>query len=513
MALAELTRLEEKAGRFGAAAQTYRQLLRAKADPVPVLLGLAAAYEKQHCDAVARHVWLLLARNHGDKMVQGRPVHELAAEHLRKVVDPDHTKARSWPWPMAQSWSDPTGTLVIPRRNTLATDPQMAFFAGARRLAAREATSGKERWSRELPFRPSWLGLHADVVLAAAEQGIAALRLEDGQPIWIFAPGTPDHVFSGFKLTTTHLFFFDLERRLLALELETGRVAWSGWAPGASFPPLGGGSFSPHFHADQDRVMVQSNGRGLIFHAVTGKLLQESSAAPWTRDPLALDKQRLCLVEKGRVLVLDSASFKEVWSHAPSWPTSWTGQPLQVAWNGKVLLVLIPRNYGFELDRLDPRTGRSLWAQPCLFAHDRVDARTLSMNEGCLFYVGDGVLTCRSLADGKRLWHKPLSGKSGRWQTMQQADAVIAYPFEDRQPPWLWLPLGNTLLAVPNIQDIRTRPLTVSFHHAKEGRLLQRLGFSAATTRLELLRFANGFVIQAGENVCGFVADKRQELP
>jgi outer membrane protein assembly factor BamB len=514
LALAELAGLQEKAGRFGAAAQSYRHLLQTKAvDPAPALVGLARVYEKQHCYAAAKETWLLLSRNYSDKMMQGRPVRDLAAEHLRNPAFQDlPIKSQAWSCPLTQTWIYPADKLLLPNRNALSPDPPIVFLAGTERLSAHDAANCQERWSRKLPFTPTWLGLHADVVLAADKQGIAAVRLEDGEPIWTFTPGTPDHTFSRFHLTTTQLLFLDEERRLLALDLETGRVAWSQWAPGAAFPPLGGGGFSPHFHGNADRVVAQtSSGRRLVFAAARGKQLHEgSAAASWTQDPLSLDKQRLCLVEKSRILVVDSATWKELWSYTPSWPSSWTGEAVQVTWNGKVLLILIPRNYGFELDRLDPRTGKSLWQQPCLLSHDRIDARTISMNEGCLFYAGDGVLTCRSLADSRRLWHKSLPSKSRRWQTLHQADAVIAHPAEYRQAPWLWLPLGNMLLAVPNHDDVRTRPLTVCCHHAKDGRLLQRMEFSAPACRVEVQPFAKGMVIRAGDVACGFsVAEKR----
>src|SRR5262249_55184446 len=162
------------------------------------------------------------------------------------------------------------------------------------------------------------------------------------------------------------------------------------------------------------------------------------------------------LVENARLLVLDTHTWKELWTYAPSWSTSWTGEPVQVAVRNKSCFVLVPRNYGFELDRLDPRTGNSLWHQPPLLVRDPVDVPPIYFAEGCFCYAGDGELTCRSLADGKRLWHKPLAGKSRRWQTLHYADAVLAYPADDVQPPWLWLPLGNMLLAWPTSQDMRS---------------------------------------------------------
>jgi outer membrane protein assembly factor BamB len=410
-----------------------------------------------------------------------------------------------------QTWTLFAGNLLVPARTTLAANPKAIFISRRQQLTAREISGGKERWSRKLPFTPSWLGLHTDFVVAAGRNGIAALRLEDGQAIWIFDPNTPDHTFSGFHLSTSRLFFQDEERRLLAVDLETGRVAWSQWASGARFQPLGGGRFLPHFHAGEDFVMVQSSaGRRLVFHALTGKLIQESrSIEQWLQDPLLLDERRICLVEKGRVIVLDTTTWKDHWTFTPAWPTSYTGEPLQVTKDGKSLFVLIPRNYGCELERLDPRTGKSLWQHAPLLARDPVDIATLSFDNGCFYCVADGALTCRSLADGKRKWHKSLSGITRRWQTVVSGETIIAHPAEDRQPPWLWLPLGNLTLALPSSHDIRSRPLAVSCHHAQDGRLLQRLDFSAPTAGLAVQLFANRIVVGDGVSAWGFsVKDK-----
>ena len=513
-ALSDLARQEEKAGRFAAAAQAYRLFLQGKpADPVPGLIGLAKAYEKQQCFAGARATWMLLAKNFGDRQVQSRRVRDLAADQLRKSqYQDDEKKLSGWSGPLVQRWTCSAGDLLLPARNALSANPQAVFLAHVNRLSCREAVDGKERWERTLPFTPTWVGLHADLLVTAGKQGIAALRLEDGQLVWTLEPRIPDHSFSGFQLTEAQIFFLDREQRLLAVELETGRVAWSQWAPGALLQPLGGGGFSPHYLATADWALVQSSaGRRLVFQAVTGKRLHESPAAgPWSQDPQLLDEQRLCLVENTRVLVLDTGSWKELWTYAPSWSTSWTGEPVQVTKDAKSCFVLIPRNYGFELDRLDPRTGKSLWQQPSLLARDPVDVRTISFADDCFYYVGDGELTCRSLADGKRLWHKPLAGKSRHWQTLRFADAVVAYPAEDVQPPWLWLPLGNMLLAWPTSHDVRSRTLPVSCHRAKDGELLQRLDFTEAANRIEIQLFLDRLVVGGARNAWGFTPSEKR---
>jgi outer membrane protein assembly factor BamB/tetratricopeptide (TPR) repeat protein len=511
VALSELAGLEEKAGRFGAAAQTYRLILQnQKAEAAPALIGLARAYEKEHCYRAAKAVWMLLAQQHGDKMHQGRPLRDLVADQLRK---PEYhqppKKLGLWPGTLVQIWSDPGGNLLAPVRNALASpNPDAVFIANGNRLRCLDPTSGKERWARKLPFLPTWTGLHADMVLAGGSMGVMALRLEDGQPIWTFNPFPNGPIFGHFHLTTSHLYFLAGSFRLFALELYSGRVAWSREGPGSMFTE---NRFAPHFFAGGDWVLAQSGtGRRLFLDAATGRLLHDHpSTGPWAQDPLPLDDQRLCLVENGRVILLHAPSGKEFWTYAPSWTTSWSGEPLQLLAKDNVLLAVIPRNYGCELERLDPGTGKALWDQPRLLGRDPVAARTISIDEGCCYYVADHVLTCRSLADGKRIWHKQLTVPSRRWQTLRGSNCLLAYPADDCGLPWLWLPLGNMVLALPSSQlyESRLRPLAVCCHDPKDGRLLQRLDFSVPDSELNVGLFPDRLVVSGGRKVWSF-ADK-----
>src|SRR5262249_11170898 len=43
---------------------------------------------------------------------------------------------------------------------------------------------GRVCWERPLPSTPSWVGLHADLVLAASEEAVYAMRRSDGAPAW-----------------------------------------------------------------------------------------------------------------------------------------------------------------------------------------------------------------------------------------------------------------------------------------------------------------------------------------
>src|SRR5262249_26325911 len=115
-------------------------------------------------------------------------------------------------------------------------------------LACRTAADGKLCWARDVP-EVSWVARHGDVIVAAGPRGAHGLRLTDGGPLWRF----DGDALSGFKLAAGRLFVPHGERGLSAIDVETGQVLWSHWAPGARLQLPDSGRFSPWFHAGRER--------------------------------------------------------------------------------------------------------------------------------------------------------------------------------------------------------------------------------------------------------------------
>jgi hypothetical protein len=514
-ALHEIATLEAKGEHPGRGAEAYRTLLRlGQADPVPLLAGLARMYERQHCWEAARATWLLLADQYGMRSLQGRLLRDVAADQLRKSEYQGVPEAsNTLPAQVSFSWPG-SGRLLVPVRNSLAPRQlEAAFFARAAEVSCRDLATGASRWVSKVLEPPSWLGLHADIVLVAGPEAVEALRLDDGAPLWSFAfprDGRRRHGrFSEFRLTDTHLFFLQDERRLIALEVASGSVAWSRWAAAAPLRPLKAGRFCAHFFAGEKIVLAQTNhGRRLGLESHTGRLLHEhASAFPWPHDPVPLARkpqgessspggskgkqQRLCLVEDGKVILLDEATGKELWAHAPPRPTSLSGEPLQVRAGAGALFVLVPRNHGCELERLDPHTGRP--AEAHLVSLNPFDLHDAAMDDHSLYIAADNALSCWSLAHGTRTWRQPLTPKSRCWRSVRTAGAIAAYPVEDRHPPWLWLPLGDLLWAVPGTRP--GHPLPLSLHDPKNGRVTRRLEVPATSSKLEVQVFPGRLLI------------------
>jgi outer membrane protein assembly factor BamB len=452
-ALLRLAALHEQAGRYGAAADTYRRLLRhggREADRVRALVGLAQGYERQQCWQAARGTWEQLARAHGDQTVpeldRSRPVRDLAAAHLQvpasRIADgpgpPNVFLPLTRTWHAALTDGSDSGELFLAPdvASWSAVDAEALFLTHGERLLCRSAATGERRWERALPFCPNWIGQHADMVLAAGAEGCCGLRLADGAPLWGWrrtdlALGANAEELTTFRLAGPRLFFFQGLRRLFALAVDSGEVLWAAWAPGARFHlPSPVGRFWPRYHADEHWLVVQTTGgQRWILESRTGRRVHETkaSADPWPQSPLPLDGRLCLLASPRRIVQLDLASGKETWTHQLTW-RSLTGEPPQLVSDGRSLLLVVPRNYGWELDRLDPHTGRSLWRHPRPQSVSPLLPTAIALDDSVVFFIAQDVLRAHALADGQLLWETTLPGPAGAWRTVRAGNVLLVHP-------------------------------------------------------------------------------------
>jgi outer membrane protein assembly factor BamB len=490
-ALVRLAALHEKAGRIGSAAQAYRLLLCSgeSVNQPSALAGLARAYERQHCWDAARATWQRLDHDHGERTLAAldpeHTVRQFVARQLQKA-DYRMVSGRARPDlapPLLRQWhaslADPGECLLVPEPNPTSGTAPCLFFARGTILVCRDAATGRTCWECTLRDPASWVGRHADLVLAAGADNIHALRLADGRLLWqlevsgsYYPAPAPDAsaeapewklaTLSGFHLAGSRLFFLQGERRLFALDVESGRILWHRWAPAAVVRPFyPAGRFQRHYFAGAESLMLQtSGGKCLILDSETGHVLHETETSrdPWPWPPRALDGQRVCLVsDSRRAALLHLPSGKEIWSRTLDRPTSLTGEPPQMLGREDILLLLVPRNLGSELQRLDPGTGQTRWET--LISTEAVDLESTDFDDSAVYFVSRNHLQARSLADGKRLWKVPVEGPAGRWRTARARSAVLAYPLESRPD----------------------KPFPVVVCEPKSGEVIQRLNFPAST--------------------------------
>ena len=305
-------------------------------------------------------------------------------------------------------------------------------------LARRAGNTGKVRWRTPLSFTPTWTDRYSGVIVTAGDGGAAGLRVDDGQIVWEYAapPASPTFStdagtvltmdgrradpFGNFHLLGGRLCFVQGERRLFALDAESGHVLWARWAPGARLrQPAPDGRFFHIVPGNADILLVQtSGGRRWLLDAATGNLLHDdpTSTEPWPRAPVVLPDGGVCLTTDARTIVcLDPASGREVWTYTLPGVTTRTGEAPRLAAGPDALLLAWATNIGWRLQRLDPATGKRAWPDPPLVNVSELDVAGWSVDADAIYGVQDRVLFARSLRDGAVLWEQPLTGPAGRW--------------------------------------------------------------------------------------------------
>ena len=151
-------------------------------------------------------------------------------------------------------------------------------------------------------------GVNTGVALVAGEEGLACLRRDNGELVWHFpAPVSghdprsphdevsvvldprPPEPLTAFQFVAGRLFFLQGQRRLFAVNAETGAVLWDCWAPdGQLYLPFPHGRFSTCYYAGTESVLMQMSGRRWLLDTRTGRLIYRAAASRdlWQRPPL-----------------------------------------------------------------------------------------------------------------------------------------------------------------------------------------------------------------------------------
>jgi outer membrane protein assembly factor BamB len=468
------------------------------------LAALAREREQAKQPGAAAHAWrLLLATGvDGKEQTEARAGLDRCYRQLLSRAVPSESTAPALPLRKVWHVSLSPGESVLPGADP-GTDAALVFSADAAgKLIVRRLSTGEIAWHSRLSFVPSWAAVHGNLVLAGGAQGTACLREEDGGRVWEFPapqagpvssaiagsfrivrePQRPEAL-EGFQLQAGRLFFFQGQRRLFALDVETGRVLWTRWAPNGSLNlPAPRGRFFACYRAGPSRILLQASaGRRWLLDAATGRLLDDAPAStrPWAAPPRLLDAHTLLLVDGNRrVLALDIQTGKERWHHDLAGWTTWSGEPPQVLARGDTLLLLSPTNAGYRFGPLDRDGGKTAWTHRFPVQLKRVDTASWALDDERVAFAHDHFLAVHSLADGRLVWERPLPEASS-WTVRRVGDALLAYPETAPRRLFRFLSLGGSL------QWEKDEPLDAPAgwpllcFDFRSGELIQRMNFPA----------------------------------
>jgi outer membrane protein assembly factor BamB len=403
--LLEQAQLETKAGRNAPAALAWLRYLSAGAsgeEEASAVEELSRVWDKLDCPEAVRH----LRTRPGREILPGSTTDWTASIDVK--LDPGE---RFLPTPGAegplldQIWSARTGELVCRSRRTGEL---------LRRIALR--------------FAPTWARSFGTLVLAAGEQGIAAVDAPSGAIVWAFAP--PGRGLGNFHLTGLYLIFTQGNRHLFGMDVVRGAVRWQRHAPGAlcEMPAPRG-----RFHAVQpvasNRLLAQASTRRMLIDSHRGTILTSVSAplGPWVRAPLVLATGHICQIpDPERVQLVDPEQGKVLWTYTLPGETTRSGEPPVVIEAQDAVMVVEPWNIGYRLQKLDRATGKPLWSRSPLFPLDRLDESGWLTSSDTLYYASGGQLSAWAIADGKRLWQRPLPGEGG-WRLTWSGKSLLAW--------------------------------------------------------------------------------------
>lgn len=364
-------------------------------------------------------------------------------------------------------------------------------------VSCRHAATGRELWSTAVDHVPTSIGVQGDHVVLAGSEAVTGHQRADGKLRWkrtaaelLPTAERESEALSGFRVAGSRLLFFHGPRRLLALEISTGKLAWETWAPGGRVRPLPpGGRFHPIYHADEQAVLLQTTaGQRLLLDAVTGKVRQTAptSRHPWPRSPVARGSTVLFLPDRQRLRSFDLATGTERWVHVLDRPTGLNGEPPQILLRDDLLLLLVGRNHAHELERLDPETGRLLWRrelEPRLFS---LEESQVALDDHAVYLAGRNRLVAHSLESGTPLWQTVLPDSIGLWRLDSLPPCLLLYP-PRRRPE---------------------EPFTMLLHAARDGQLVQRLNFPVSRTAPWVEAGPRGLVVVLDRDAWGLSASE-----
>jgi outer membrane protein assembly factor BamB/tetratricopeptide (TPR) repeat protein len=497
------------AGQHGLAAALWRQRLRhciEREHLFDALARLGHVYESEGCTEAARRSWQQLEKLAVDSVFSGLLWRGLATGAMRRLKDPG-IQADAWnellfPWRRHRETVLKEDERLLPGDDIGSSSSGDLFFGRRRMLICRAEDSGQPRWEVPLPEPPTWMGCQDDWLMVGGDGGVQALTRDSGAVLWRFSAPRLEYSFAtgdkpaklgAFRLSEGKLYFLQGERRFFALDAETGLVLWSRWAPDAR---LGldrpAGYFFANYQANGARVVLQTGvGKWWLLDATDGRLIQQGDTMQeaWAQSPVILDRHRWCLpVDPQRILQFDPETGKELWTYEVPGRTISAGIPPLLLSDGQNLGLVLARNYGFALQRLDPSTGKAMWDRERLVSRDPIELNAIALDRESFFLAARDNLSAYNLIDGRVLWERPLPFRNGKWRVALFRDQVVVYPSAARAVEFrVRGPFGTlqcTLTAFA--EDPANQGYPVILADPRTGLLDQRLNFAVPWPSLRI---------------------------
>jgi hypothetical protein len=197
------------------------------------------------------------------------------------------------------------------------------------------------------------------------------------------------------------------------------------------------------------------------------------------------------------------------WTYDPRLPTTLSGELPRIFTDKKNhLLLLLPRNYGYDLERIDPKTGANVWKPAARLCEQAFERDAVAFHKDAVYYASGNTLFARELANGNLLWKRELPESVRGWRVKATKQALFVFPGAKDETKLLKVPVGGFNLAVP-IRKQPKYPFCLQVHDYKGGQLLQRMEFEGDVTGAGVQFFPDGLVVTSGGKAWGIRGQKK----
>jgi outer membrane protein assembly factor BamB len=364
---------------------TPKPILLGKAEPLPndvhppkpaleLLPALESPLKTSTLSPPARGAaWNLGEPSWSDGVI--RLVRRTSAE--AELVD---SNGRSMPVPV----SDPRQTLWLGDRVLVASDRTLAFA---------DAAVGRTKWSLDLPTIDDLDAIPGGILVRCGGHHLVAVHATSGSVAWALDARN--------------------QRRFEPNVVESA----------ARFHTLA--VFGNRIHAGR------TDGTRWLLNARDGTRL---SVAPSTDRPspdpsVVFESDSLLFADGPNRIARIAANGKLLWSIELGAEASLTGEIASVRLLDDILVAIVRRNHGVELDVLAARDGARRWREPALLGAAAFDARSLSADRQYVFAATADRLHALRRDTGRTAWSVPLPVPTV-WRLVALRNTLLAVPLE-----------------------------------------------------------------------------------
>jgi outer membrane protein assembly factor BamB len=492
-ALATLAALEARAARAekedrpwetAAACRSMLAIPRTSTNRLKLLAQLARAYERENCLDAARKALEQLEKEGGSQReVTIEPTLTIGAwvQARRRQLGPDVQRSSGQEGFYSRQWQKPGDDFS---RGLLSQSGAWLFRSAEAKLDCMSAADGKVRWTRKLPFAPSWTRVVSDRLILGGNHALLCVRQGDGVTCWeqtFERDGATEP--QSFQIAGETLYFLLGRTRFCAWEIDRGSCLWSAWAPGSRLGLAGpDGAFGPRtLVTEATCLLTTGQGRPLLLERRSGKRLPAEWGSQQEIESISTDSTGKLALMVGREMLqtVDMRTGQPGWAHYFQASQALSGEQPQVLCRGERIFVQVPYNYGYLLECLNAQTGEPQW--PDTLAGSRpLDLELGDADDRAVYCSGPTGIEARALADGRRLWKQRGGSDACRQSVHVRGAELVSFPQTSQVLGWEIAWHGLTLRWPCALSRTASADYCVAeVIDARTGQLLQALNVAA----------------------------------